>query len=227
MRRSPIALVAAAIGALVVGLGVAYPFLREARLLPSTNPQPQPLFEPEVIALEPDDLVCMSNGVVDEHSEVAYVKVGTRRKAAVPLAFSVEGDGYRTRASRPPDYADNDVVSFLIDPPAAPKRVRICVRNRGKRVVDLYAVADRTRTRVDTFLNGELVRPNYSVWFGEQYVHSFAKRSPTIAKRLSAFRPGGAWIPWVVTILLLAGVPLALVAALWRAAAHDDEAAGA
>ena len=221
--RKWVALGAGAVGAAVVGLAIVYPFLRDARPFPATNPQPQPLFETSLIPLKAGQEACMSGGVIDEHSEVAYTRIGTRGKPPQPLLLSLSAPGYAWQARHPASYRDSDLVTFPVEPPEEPKRVAICLRNEGSRVIDLYAAADRTRTRNDTFVDEEHVAPNFVIWFTEQFQHSFAGRSPTIAQRIATFRPGGPWVPWTLIILFLAGVPLALVLALGRAGMEDEE----
>ena len=222
MARS-IALGAGLLGAAAVGLLVVLPYLREPRLLPAANPQPPPLFETVVVPVEPAQEACLRNAVMDERSEVAYLRVGTRKGPAQPMRLTITGDGYRASARHPPIYADSDVLTFPVDPPEGPKEVEVCARNEGRRPVDLYAAADRTRTKADTFVDDQHVAPNFMLFFTERFEHSFARRSPTMAQRIATFRPGGPWLPWVLIVALLAGVPLALVGALWRGA-RDDEA---
>ena len=217
-----IPLAAALAAALVVGLVVVHPFLRKDRLLPASNPQPAPLFETVLIPLKASQEACMTNATIDEHSEVAYARIGTRKQPAQPIALTLTGEGYRWQARHPPTYTDSGIVTFQVEPPAAPREVRICLRNEGDRAVDLYAANDRTRTRVDTFVDEEHVAPNFDLWFTERYEHSFARRSPTMAERVATFRPAGAWLPWTLIVLFLGGLPLALAVALHRAGAHDE-----
>ena len=215
------ALLAAVAGAVLVTVLLALPFGTKDRVLPAAIPQPTPLFSTPVVSVPGGKAACMRPATVDEHSEVANIKVGTRRRPAVPIRFTIRGDGYRATAGVPATYADNDTVPIPVEPPAEPERVRICVANEGERVIDLYAADDRTRTRAETFVGGRRVAPNFDLWFTEREPASFADRAGTIAERIATFRPGGPWLPWLIGILVLAAVPLALVVAIVRAAGAD------
>ena len=220
-----IALAAGLLGALVVGLTLILPFLREGRVLPAAIPQPSPLFGTALVSLEPGTEACMRNVVIDDRSEVAVLKVGTRRKPGQPLSFRIVAGDYVVERRHPPSYQDNDVVTFTAKPPGTPRRAEICVGNEGRAPVDLYAADDRTRTRGETYVDGKRVFPNFMIFFTERFEIGFGRRFETIAHRLATFRPGGAWIPWALVIALLAGVPLALAVALFRSAADDEDAA--
>lgn len=217
-----VALGASLAGALLVLVLVVLPFLREPRVLPASIPQPRPLLATSIVPLEGGQRACLRRVAIDDRSEVASIRVGTRRRPGVPLSLSVLGDGYRAGARHPPSYRDNDTVTFAIEPPATPRRVVICVGNEGRRPVDLYAAEDRTRTRAETLVDGRRAGPNFEIAFAERRTSSFASRFATTAHRLSTFRPGGPWLPWALAFLMIAGVPLALAVALHRSAAHDE-----
>ncbi len=219
-----IALAAGLTAALVVGLALIVPFLSKDRVLPAAIPQPSPLFGTAVVPLRAGAEACMRNAVVDDRSEVAHIKVGTRRKAGQPLSFRITAGDYVVERRHPSTYRDNDTVTFTMKPSRTPRKAVICVGNEGRLPVDLYAAADRTRTRGETRVDGRRVFPNFTILFTERGEAGFGARFATIAHRLATFRPGGAWLPWALAILLLGAVPLALVVALFRSAA-DDEAA--
>ena len=212
------AFAAAGIGAVLVTVLLTVPFGTKERLLPAAIPQPTPLFSTPVVSVPGGKAACLRPAVVDEHSEVANIKVGTRRRRAVPIRFTIAAKGHRVVARVPPRYADNDTLPIPVDPPDAPVRAEVCVGNEGDHVIDLYAADDRTRTRADTFVGGKRVGPNYDLWFTERRPASFFDRASTMTERIATYRPGAAWLPWLVGILVLVGVPIAVAVAIVRAA---------
>lgn len=224
MRRRAL-VVTGAVAAVLVAV-LAGPFLAGDRVLPAAVPQPPPLYGTALVPLEPGARACIRDATVDEHSELAQIKVGTRGRAAVPLSVTMTARGFRRELRRPADYRDNEVLALPLRPPAEPLAAIVCVRNEGARAVDLYGAADRSHTRSQTYVEGRLVPANFELSFRERAPASFLDRAGTIAERVATWRPGGGWVPLVVAVLVLIGVPVGLTVAI-AAAAADDEAPSA
>jgi hypothetical protein len=221
MRRPALALglVALLAAAAVWGL----PYLTREREYFATTPQPNPLFTVGLIPLRPGQQACLDRAVVDEHSELAHLQVGTYRGPAQPLELSLRGARYRAASFVPASYGDSRPFAVAVRPPSGPLEVTICLRNAGARRVALYASDDRTNSRSQVRVDGRRVAPDFDVFFTERRPVSIAQRLPVGLRRASAFRFFGVSPAtlWPLLILFAVGVPLAVLAAFVRSLDGD------
>ena len=209
-------------GAIVALAAVVLTVLWATRERPFTAsiPQPPPLEATAVVPVPPGEEACLLDATVLPRSEVAQFRVGTRGRPPVPLTFTLRGDeGYRSSSSVPATWKDNDLLSARVSPPPAPTFARACVRNGGRRTIDLYASDDRSKTLLATYVGDERVEPNIQLSFVEAEPATIASRASRIVRSLEAFRPGfvGPWSLWPLFVLVVLGVPLGLAGAMWRA----------
>jgi hypothetical protein len=115
------------------------------------------------------------------------------------------------------------VHSIPIDPPPRTELVTVCFTNKGMRRVALYGSNDRTRSRLFVTANGHRDGVAPQIAFYEAKPVSIADRASSLATRVVAFHAflGHTWMAWLLAALVLAGVPVAIGAALWRA--MDEE----
>lgn len=219
MRRA-----ALAAGLLVLAVGVVafvYPFLTRERNVLATTPQPPPPTALSLVELRAGQQACLDKAVVDEHSELALMTVGTYGRAPSPLQLTITGPGLREVREIPPTYVDNITFTVPVDPPDQAVATTICVRNDGRRKVALYGGADRT-SRSTTLVDGEPIAANFTIVFADRDQHTLLEQLPLAVERMQAFRPDAPWLAWLVGFLFVIGMPLAVVWA-FAAGAHADE----
>ncbi len=210
-----------AVGMLLVALLVVWPFATKDRALPATVPQPPAIKTLSLVEVPAGGRACLKDVAVDQHSALARVKVGSEGVPGPPLTLVLTGEGYRAVARQPGGYPDNAVVDLPVRPPRAVTEVDACLRNGGTARILLYGTADRAQSTALTYVDGKRVPANFQLAFFEARPASFADRAATIADRTTRFRPGGAWLAWLLAGLVLVGVPVALVGAV--AASAEEE----
>lgn len=212
----------AGVGLLVVvliagTLGITWPALREKREYPAAIPQPSPLFFTALVPVRPGQSACFADAVMDERSEEARFQVGTRLRPGIPLELTIRGRGYAHRA-RVERYRDNDLIRVPVPRPASSIPVRVCIENAGRHRFDLYAAADRTRSRSLTRVDGTTADSAVVFSFWERTPRSMWERLPATFDRIATFRPGFVepWLLWGLAVLFGVGVPVAVAAAFAR-----------
>jgi hypothetical protein len=188
-------------------------------------PQSAPLAFTPVVPVTPDREVCLSDVTIVPDGKVAAVRVGTRRKPGVPVTATLSGPGgYREAKSIPGDWKDNDLLAFEFDPPSRPAHGSFCLRNDGERTIDVYAANDQTESISQTRVDGRRQRRNIQLSFYEKTPSTLRRHAGDIAEALSVFRPGvvGPGVIWLLFALVVAGLPLGLGFAMWRAVREPD-----
>ncbi|MDO8210007.1 hypothetical protein [Conexibacter sp. CPCC 206217] len=219
------ALLAGLLGLVLIAVLLLLPFATEDRQLYGTFPQPDAVAAVTLVGLRGGQRACLDEAVVDPHSEVAQLRVGTYGRPAQPLRLTLTGDGYRQTVAIPASgYGDNELLAIPVTPPAAPVEVVICLANEGSRRVALYGTADRAKTRSTTRIDGVRQAANPAIRFAEARPASLADRVSTLADRIEVFRPSllSGWMLWLLLALVVVGVPAGAVLALDRAL-RDDE----
>jgi hypothetical protein len=214
---------AAGVCAVVVVVGVVkaiVPPLTAEHGFPAEINQPASLFSSEALPVRPRQAACLAPVVMEQHSDQAQFKVALGRVAAQPLQLRIDGSGVRVRRRIPARYADGQVILVDVPAPAAPKVVRACVRNLGRRTVGFVAANDRTIGRAHTRIGQRVPGPAMFFGFFERRPVSLWQRLGVTMQRASVFRPGivGPWLLWPLAILFFLGIPAATIWAVWRAA---------
>lgn len=131
--------------------------------------------------------------------------------AAGPLAVTARSGRWSSRTSVA---ARGGEVFAPIRPPERDVLGDLCVRNRGAEPVSLAGTTDiraqaRGTTRIgDLTLPGDFVFELYEPEGG-----SIAARLGTLFDRAAVWHPGGSWLLWLLTPLVLVGLPIALLRA--------------
>jgi hypothetical protein len=196
-------------------------------------PQPSPLTSTPVIPVRPERTLCIAPATILPTSQVALIRIGTRGKPSVDVSAWVEAPGgYRSEdAIKASEWADNDLLTFVLDPPARDVEGRFCVRNDGRRVMDVYAADDRTKSLAVTRVDGRRQNANVQLAFAERAPGTVAGHRGRIVEKVTAFRPAvvGTPVVWALAGLVLIALTvlpgLALLAALRRR--DDDEVSAA
>jgi hypothetical protein len=216
--RSALLAGSVALAAAVLALGV--PFVTRERDVLETVPQPLPLANVAVVPLGPGATACTDRVTVTTDSAEARLRVATYGRAAQPLAFELRlPDGIRT-APVAATYRDGVPVRVPFAAPGRDVLGRVCVRNRGRARIGLYASED-TKTRSVTTVGGRRAPANPQLSFHPRATEDLVSRLPEALRRMALLDPGGAAWPAVLTVLVLLAVPLAVLWALGRAISRE------
>ena len=205
---------------LLAAVFVWRPYATRDREYPTTIAQAPARFSTVLVALDPRQRACLDAIALDKRSAVARFQVGTYGKPTVPLEFQLAGSGYRADvAIAPAAYTDNGIVQIAVPPPGHDVETSACIVNRGRNRVALYAANPTEVSASQATRDGKPLATNYWLGFYERRPTSIAHRSPTIAARMSIFRPGfvGPWLIWPLAALFVLGVPAGVLAAYTRA----------
>jgi hypothetical protein len=176
--------------------------------------------------MEPGQVACLRDAVMDTHSQRALFQVETYGKTTVPLVFALSGNDYRVKRDIPASaYKNEGIINVRVPAPARDTFVKACVTNAGKRAAALYATTLAEPGPVSATLDGKPVSPNPWLAFYEAKRTSIAHRLQTIVARMGTFRPPfiGGWLLWPVAALFILGVPAAVLLAYARGLREDPE----
>jgi hypothetical protein len=213
----------AAVLAVTAALAVAW--ATRGRDQADSVPNPPPLFTLAFNNLARGRQACTAPFVIDQRAGQARFKVVGRGRPTPPLALVVTGSGgYRATASIPGGYPQPGELRMRFAPPPRAVVASACVINRGPRTVGLFASGEtRSDSRSVTRIGRRTV-PDMTLEFYEARPVSALRRASVSAQRISTFRPGivAPWLVGVLAVLFVVGVPVGAVAAVVRAAAHDE-----
>jgi hypothetical protein len=209
---------------------VAVVLLRDwdARPRPFTAavPQPSPLISTPVIRVKPTQSACLDPVTFLPTSQVATLRIGTRSRPGVDVTATATGSGGYRSTDRIPGSAwkDNDLLTFALRPPERPVHGRFCVRNDGRRTVDVYAADDRTRSFSVTRIGGRRQPANIQLAFAERAPGTIGGHRARIVDEITVFRPAvvGPALVWILGALILAGCTLGVGAVMLLAARADQ-----
>lgn len=221
MRRWAIAI--AVLVLLVGAVKIVRPFVAAQRDQATEVPSPASLVATSTVPLAPRKPVCFSNAVAERHSEVIRFKVSSPAGPAPALRVTIKGPGYDARADIPAGLQDTQMAQAFIPAPGRDVPVRVCIRNEGDLPIALFSSNDRTRSRSIAVIRG--TSTGKSVWFGfyEPSARAITERIPDTIQRMTVFRPHWVkvWLLWAIAILLLVGVPVAVIWAYVRSLRED------
>jgi hypothetical protein len=208
MRR---AAVIAALAVLALGTGVVFvPFLANKDEIFAGTPVPPPLPGRETtVSFTPGERICLDSVAVTPDTAAGRVVVGTYGRRGQPLALEVSGRGYRSRAVAAGSYEDSKPVEFSFQPPDHELLATVCIRNEGLARAALYATAGgHEAARPAARSGGTAVAAEPGLVLLEARRQPLAARLIDALSRMALFRPGGAWLSW-----LLAGAALLAIVA--------------
>jgi hypothetical protein len=205
-------------------IAMAIPFVTRNRDFPASIPSPAPLYATDVIALPPGQSACFGKAVAEQHSRQARFRTTTYGRPGPPLRLTLAGPGYTHSYDLPGGYPPVGEQRVAIQPPARPTPLRVCIANRGKHPVGLFASSDRTRSRSLAIVGGHVTGASVVFGFWETGVVDVRRRLPDIAERITIFRPAyvGKWFAWTLALLLVVAIPAALLVALRRTLALEN-----
>ena len=227
MSRRPIAaLVAAGLFVLAFATTIV-PWLTRERTIVSSTPTSVPRTEVAEVRLRQDEQVCVRGFGLSGDAQALQLIVAKAGRATTPPPLQVEvlAGAYRSTARLEGGYVFNvPVLVALRPPPRELEDVRACVRNLGATVALVGTTTPRELSDVDVRLDERPIETQPSLAFVERRPASVLSRGGEILERVSAFRPFPAHpaLLGLLALLVLFGVPAAVVAALALAGRADD-----
>jgi hypothetical protein len=222
MRRP--ALVAFAVGVLLLGGWVVVPLLVHKRQFPAEVMVPWPGLGGPVDKLAPNSKICIAGVTAEHHGGLAELVVRPYRKPGPPLLLTLTGAGYRAQARLSGGYKVAAIHRLRIAGPRRDTFVTACVRNLGQRKVGLYAYPSRLGSRPTATRDGQPLTfpPVFGLW--EAGRHSFGERLPLTVDRLAMYRGvlGQPWIVWAALVFFLVGLIGGVGVALGRAMPRSE-----
>jgi len=135
--------------------------------------------------------------------------------------------GYHEAVSVPPRYVDNGLLDVPFNGPSEPLDGGVCVQNRGRNPVALYASADRTKSRSTTTVGAALWPSNFDLTFFAARRESLLDDAAGLLRRLRLFHAHlGLGVLWLLTFLVVFLIPVASVAAVAGFTRRAREPAG-
>jgi hypothetical protein len=219
--RSPrtLAALGAGLGLVIACVAWFVPYLTRERGYLAGVPVAPPFFTQSSVGLDPGSEACLSDVAFDTDAELVDLTVLAGRRPRPPIGIIAQARGYVAAATVPGDYQPGTTVRAQIDPPERSVIGTLCIRNRGKRRVELLGTADaRTgNARPVTQIDGEDIVPDLSVTLLSTDEGSVLTRLGRLVDRVAAFKPGVFGAPvflWMVVLLAAIGIPAAALYAM-------------
>jgi hypothetical protein len=227
--RSPRTLAGLGVG---VGLLIAFfawflPYLTRERENVAGVPVPPPFLAQSPIQIDPDSEACLSDVAFDTDAELVELTALTVPRPRPTLGIVAEAPGYHETATAPGGYEPLTPLYARIDPPQRSVVGTLCIRNSGKRRIDLLGTAD-PRTGVGrpvTRIDGEEIAADVSVRLLSTHPGTVLERLGQLVDRIAAFKPGLVGAPlflWIVLLFTAIAVPAAVVYAILSSYRNSD-----
>jgi hypothetical protein len=227
--RSPrtLAGLGAGLGLLIALFVWFLPYLTRERENVAGVPVPPPLIAQTPVRMEPGSEACLSDVAFDTEAELVELTALTAPRPRPPMEIVAEAPGYHETATAP---GGNEALTALYARIAPPKRSvvgTLCIRNRGKRRIDLLGTTD-PRTAVGrpvTSIDGEEVAADITVRLLSTHPGSVFERLGQLVDRVAAFKPGLFGMPvflWMVLLFTAVGVPAAAVYSILSSFRNSD-----
>jgi hypothetical protein len=177
--------------------------------------------------MDPGSETCLSDVAFGTDAELVELSALTVPRPRPPLGVVVEAPGYRETATVPGGYEPLTTVYARIDPPKRSVVGTLCIRNRGKRRIDLLGTTD-PRTAVGrpvTSIDEEEVAADITVRLLSTHPGSVFERLDQLVDRVAAFKPGLFGMPvflWMVLLFTAIGVPAAAVYSILSSFRNSD-----
>lgn len=226
----PVACVLLMVGLLLIGALIWYrPFLLKRSVAVAEVPDPTALFTVTKYRLGPGETACEDLVAVTPDSRLAEFLLRPPKPTAAggpPVQLTLTAPGYHAALLVPGGYPGGS-AALPLQPPSHAVIATACFANRGTAPVLLDGTTeDRTVSRSNLEVNGRPVRGDIALSFLTGQPHRLAGRLGTVFSHASNLTDGlvPVWAVWLFAVLTVAGVPLAILAAFYRAVRADAEA---
>jgi hypothetical protein len=201
----------------VVAAGRMLPFALEQRQITSAVPVPPPLFTISPIDLRPGAAACVEEVALDRRSGVAAIQTVPGSAPIQRLLFTASSGAYRARSAfRGGLGPHGDVAEASFTAPPSPRGARVCMRNAGRRPVQLVGTEElRTATRARTTIGG-VPQADLGLTIYEPGRRSLLAATPAILDRAALYKAGflRGWMLFPLALLVAFGVPAGVLWAL-------------
>jgi hypothetical protein len=202
------------------------PLLRKQQRIASTAASPS-LFALPGFAVEPGQQACMESVTLGPHGDVVeFWLAAAGAPGAPPVEAVLSAPGYLTRAylagGHPPGAA-----LLPIAPPPHEQIGLVCLLNRGSSPLQLLGSQEaRSFSRAQLVIAGRAVVGEIGLALLDGRPRSLLDRLDEAFAHASNLtdRLVPAWLIWLVAVLVTLGVPLAMVAAFYRAITEEAAA---
>jgi hypothetical protein len=207
----------AGLGLLIACIAWFVPYLTRERENVAGVPVPSPFISQAHVVLKPSSEACLSG--VAFGTDADTVELTTFSVPRPPLEIVAKAPGYRGTGTVPGGDEPLTALRARIDPPERSVIGTLCIRNQGKRRIDLLGTTD-ARTAVGrpiTQVDGTEITPDLSVRLLSTDTGSVLERLGQLIDRAAAFKPGLFGAPiflWMVALLFAIGLPTAAVYSL-------------
>ena len=228
-RRALLAALTAAVLFVLAFVTTLGPWLTRERQIISSTPTTLSAARLTDLRLPAKAVLCVAGFGLDETAEGLQLRTRDVKAAGPtpPLRVEVRAPGYRSTGRLASGYPEDVAVVVALRPPARDvDGAQVCIRNEGKAIGLVATVEPRELAPVEVRLDGRPVEAQPWLTFVELRRASILSRSGELLARISAFRPFPAQplLLGLLAVLVLIGVPVALVAALALAGRADDTA---
>jgi hypothetical protein len=228
-QRPGVAGVATALAAVLLIAGALVwfkPFLTARRQPVASVPEPAALFAVTPFTVRPGEQACMSAVALEPDARVAEFQLRPVRpvpQGGPPVDLVLSAPGYRAVLAVPGGYPGGS-VALPITPPRHTRIGTACFVNRGRTAVNLIGTSEpRTVSRSTTTIGGRSVVGDIALTFAQSGSSTLLERLGEAFRHASNLTDGlvPVWLIWVLTALVVLGVPLAIFAAFYLAMRED------
>jgi hypothetical protein len=227
VRRAWILPAVAGVLMLAAALAWGVPWLTKSRPDRTATPTPPPFAAIAPITVKPGQQVC---------EDSVALSTDTRQITVLSAKFDGTGPALRVTASTPAGWSSSGAIpagydglkglTATIDAPPENAIGGVCVRNVGHKPVELQGTTEgRIQNRSATSVADKVIAPKLALLLSEARDRSVADRPGEILARISAFKPpivGSVSLTLLFLVVLLL-VPAAVLYAIWRGIAGDDD----
>jgi hypothetical protein len=219
-RAAALVLALAALGAAVAAITAAADE-RERAFAPNVRPTHA------VAEIQPGGEACQWGLEAGADFDEVEPLLGTHMRPGPPIAVTVRelgGGQVLARGRLPAGARDNGPVRVRVTPAVERGRlIGVCFRNEGESAVVFFG-GPTHETPGHAFAGIRIGGGDMRLVFYRGEPRSVLSTLPQMFERAALFRPEpvGAWTFWALLVLVAAGVPLLLAAALRAAASGED-----
>jgi hypothetical protein len=197
------------------------PWLDAPREVTAGSGVPKPRFNLSYIDVPPRGVVCSRNVTVGPRAE-RLVVIAEAEPPTPPVRVSLTAGEpgappHRSRSTIRGGWGAGMPLLGELEPPPESARGEVCLRNLSRTRGVAFMSTAETDARPQTFVDGELVSgQDLSVQFTAAEPVPLGDRRGEVLERSVTFSWGvlGGWTAWLLAVLLVIGMPVAVLAAL-------------
>ena len=210
---------------LILGIWKVIPYLRQPGPATDSTPTFQPLSDYKVISLAKGQPLCIDQVTFTPNSRYAQFTLAGAPADAPNANVVASASGYSSAGSVPEE-PGAQLLTVPIRPPARELTDgKVCITNLDPSSIDLIGVPpSRSTTESTTTINGKALSTDVSLTLLNKPGISRVRNLPETLTHAAALSPLAPWMIWVLMVVLLAGVPLALIGALSSSIGHASRA---